>query len=64
MKYKGHQETRITALLQRHFPLSNIAGVLGSSSPVQDCQTSSASGTVEPKWNNGVRVGVSDGPAW
>ena len=26
MKYKGHQETRITALLQRHFPLSNIAG--------------------------------------
>ena len=26
MKYKGHQETRITAILQRHFPLSNIAG--------------------------------------
>ena len=26
MKYKRHQETRITALLQRHFPLSNIAG--------------------------------------
>ena len=26
MKYKGHQEARITALLQRHFPLSNIAG--------------------------------------
>ena len=26
MKYKGHQHTRITALLQRHFPLSNIAG--------------------------------------
>ena len=26
MKYKGHLETRITALLQRHFSLSNIAG--------------------------------------
>ena len=27
MKYKGHQETRrITAILQRHFPLFNIAG--------------------------------------
>ena len=26
MKYKRHEETRITSLLQRHFPLSNIAG--------------------------------------
>ena len=26
MKYKGHQETSITAQLQRHFPLSNITG--------------------------------------
>ena len=26
MKNKGHQEKRITSLLQRHFPLSNIAG--------------------------------------
>ena len=26
IKYKGHQEARTTALLQRHFPLSNIAG--------------------------------------
>ena len=27
VKYKGHEETRITCLLQRHFPLSNIAGL-------------------------------------
>ena len=26
MRYKRHEETRITCLLQRHFPLSNIAG--------------------------------------
>ena len=26
MKNKGHQEKRITPLLQRHLPLSNIAG--------------------------------------
>ena len=26
MKYKRHEETGITCLLQRHFPLSNIAG--------------------------------------
>ena len=26
MKYKRHEETRITCLLQQHFPLSNIAG--------------------------------------
>ena len=26
MKYKGHQETRITALMQRYFPQSNVAG--------------------------------------
>ena len=26
MKYKEHQERRITALLQSHFPPSNIAG--------------------------------------
>ena len=25
-KYKRHEETRITCLLQRHFPLTNIAG--------------------------------------
>ena len=25
MKYKGHQEARFNALLQSHFPLSNIA---------------------------------------
>ena len=25
-KYMRHEETRITSLLQRHFPLSNIAG--------------------------------------
>ena len=26
MKYKRHEETRITCLLHWHFPLSNIAG--------------------------------------
>ena len=26
IKYKGHKETRIASLLQRHFPLSTIAG--------------------------------------
>ena len=26
MKYRGHQETRITALLQRHLSLSIIVG--------------------------------------
>ena len=26
MKYKRHEETRITRLLQRHFPMSKMAG--------------------------------------
>ena len=26
MKYKGHQEARVTSMLKKHIPLSNIAG--------------------------------------